>query len=141
MVCHTSTCICHGCTRVPHTEFPSHLLPHPIPLDHPSAPAPSTLSHASNLDWRFISHMITYMFQSQIIPPSPSPTESRRLFYTSVSLLLWRGFLNNKKRNSHEASPQPYNKNTQHTAATPYLKSPHTQGRADVDKADRKSVV
>ena len=25
---------------------------------------------------------------SQIIPPSPSPTESRRLFYTSVSLLL-----------------------------------------------------
>ena len=25
---------------------------------------------------------------SQIIPPSPSPTESKRLFYTSVSLLL-----------------------------------------------------
>ena len=25
---------------------------------------------------------------SQIIPPSPSPTESIRLFYTSVSLLL-----------------------------------------------------
>ena len=24
----------------------------------------------------------------QIIPPSPSPTESKRLFYTSVSLLL-----------------------------------------------------
>ena len=27
---------------------------------------------------------------SQIIPPSPSPTESKRLFYTSVSLLLQR---------------------------------------------------
>ena len=27
---------------------------------------------------------------SQIIPPSPSPTESKRLFYTSVSLLLSR---------------------------------------------------
>ena len=27
---------------------------------------------------------------SQIIPPSPSPTESNRLFYTSVSLLLSR---------------------------------------------------
>ena len=27
---------------------------------------------------------------SQIIPPSPSPTESKRLFYTSVSLLLTR---------------------------------------------------
>ena len=27
---------------------------------------------------------------SQIIPPSPSPTECKRLFYTSVSLLLSR---------------------------------------------------
>ena len=27
---------------------------------------------------------------SQIIPPSPSPTESKRLFYTSMSLLLSR---------------------------------------------------
>ena len=27
---------------------------------------------------------------SQIIPPLPSPTESKRLFYTSVSLLLSR---------------------------------------------------
>ena len=27
---------------------------------------------------------------SQIIPPSPSPTESKRLFYTSLSLLLSR---------------------------------------------------
>ena len=30
--CHTSTCICHGCTHVPHPEPPSHLLPHTIPL-------------------------------------------------------------------------------------------------------------
>ena len=30
---------------------------------------------------------------SQIIPPSPSPTESKRLFYTSVSLLLSRNHL------------------------------------------------
>ena len=29
----------------------SHLPPHPIPQGHPSAPALSTLSHASNLDW------------------------------------------------------------------------------------------
>ena len=28
------------------------------------------------------------MLPSQIIPPSPSPTESKRLFFTSVSLLL-----------------------------------------------------
>ena len=63
LFCHTSTCICHGCTRVPHPEPPSHLLPHTIPLGHPSAPAPSFLYPASNLDWRFISYMILYMFQ------------------------------------------------------------------------------
>ena len=42
---------------------PSHLPPYPIPLDHPSAPAPGTLYHESNLDWWFISHTIIYMFQ------------------------------------------------------------------------------
>ena len=39
------------------------LPPHPIPQGHPSAPALSTLPHASNLDWRSISHMLIYMFQ------------------------------------------------------------------------------
>ena len=33
----------------PHPEPPSHLPPHP--LGHHSAPTPSTLSHALNLDW------------------------------------------------------------------------------------------
>ena len=60
--CYTSTCIRHGCTRVPHPEPPSHLPPHTIPLGHPSAPAPSLLYPASNLDWRFVSYMILYMF-------------------------------------------------------------------------------
>ena len=41
----------------------THLPPHPIPQGHPSAPALSTLSHASNLDWQSIPHMIIYMFQ------------------------------------------------------------------------------
>ena len=50
-------------TRVPHPEPPSHLPPHTIPLGHPSAPAPSILYPASNLDWRFVSYMILYMFQ------------------------------------------------------------------------------
>ena len=89
--CHTSTCICHGCTRVPHPEPSSYLPPHTIPLGHPSTPAPSILYPASNLDWRFISYIAIIhvsMPLSQIIPPSPSPTESKRLFYTSVSLLL-----------------------------------------------------
>ena len=47
--------------------------------------------HASNLDWQLISYMILIhvsMPFSQIIPPSPSATESKRLFYTSASLLL-----------------------------------------------------
>ena len=39
--CHTSTCIHHGCTCVPHPEPPSHLPPYTIPLGYLSAPAPS----------------------------------------------------------------------------------------------------
>ena len=61
--CRTLTWISHGDTCVPQPEPPSHLLPHPLPLGNPSAPAPRALYHASNLDWRFISHMIIYMFQ------------------------------------------------------------------------------
>ena len=60
--CHTSTCICHGCTRVPHPEPLYHLPPPTIPLGHPRAPAPSFLYPASNLDWRVVSYMILYMF-------------------------------------------------------------------------------
>ena len=52
-----------GCTCVSLPEQPSHLPPHPIPLGHPSAPAPSTLCHTSNLDWWFVSYMIIFMFQ------------------------------------------------------------------------------
>ena len=67
----------------------------PSPLGHPSAPALSTLSHALNLDWRSVSHMIIYMFQCYIeytcslksSHPRLLP-ESKRLFFTSVSLLL-----------------------------------------------------
>ena len=36
----------------------THLPPHPVPLGHPSAPALSILSHASNLDWWSILHMV-----------------------------------------------------------------------------------
>ena len=63
----------------PHPESPSHLPPHPIPQGHPSAPVPSTLSHASNLDWRSVAHMVIYMFQCysltsshpRLLPQSP----------------------------------------------------------------------
>ena len=71
--------MCHGCTHVHHLEPPSHLSPHIISLGHPSAPAPSILYPVSNLDWRFISYMIVYMFQchspkpSHHVPPHQSP--------------------------------------------------------------------
>ena len=77
--CHTLTWISHGCTCVPHLEPPFHLPLHPIPQSHPSTPALSTLSHASNLDWQSISHMVIYMFQCyslksshpRLLPQSP----------------------------------------------------------------------
>ena len=86
--CHTLTWICHRCTCVPHPEPPSHLSPHTISLGHPSAPPP-----ISCIEPRLVIHFlydIIYVSMpfSQIIPPSPSPTESKRLYYTSVSLLL-----------------------------------------------------
>ena len=62
----------------------------PVPQGHPSAPALSTLSHASNLDWRSVSHMIIYMFQCYSLKSSHPHLlpESKRLYFTSVSLLL-----------------------------------------------------
>ena len=77
--CHTLTWIHHSCTCVPHPEPLSHLPPHHIPQGHPSALALSTLSHALNLDWWSISHMIIYMFQCyslkschpRLLPQSP----------------------------------------------------------------------
>ena len=60
---HTLTWIRHKCTWVPKHEPPSHLPLHIISLDHPHAPAPSILYPASNIDWRFVSYMIVYMFQ------------------------------------------------------------------------------
>ena len=79
--CHTSTWIHHRYTCIPHPEPPSHLPPCTIPLGRPSAPAPSIQYHASNLDWRFVSYMILYMFQchspksSHPLPLQQSPKD------------------------------------------------------------------
>ena len=48
----------------------SHLPPHNIPLGHPRAPAPSILYPALDIDWRFISYMIVYMFQCHSLKSS-----------------------------------------------------------------------
>ena len=58
----------------PPSRNPSHLT-----QGHPSAPALSTLSHALNLDWQSISHMVIYLFQCyslklshpRLLPQSP----------------------------------------------------------------------
>ena len=89
--CHTSTWIHHGCTRVPHPELP---LPPPRQY-HPSGSSQCTSPEhpVSCIEPGLVIHF-TYdiihvsMPFSQIITPSPSPTESKRLFYASVSLLL-----------------------------------------------------
>ena len=70
------------------------LLPPPSP-HHPSGSSQCTSPKhpvsciEPGLATRFIYDIIHISMPfSQIIPPSPSPTESKRLFYISVSLLL-----------------------------------------------------
>ena len=76
---------------------PSWTLLPPLSPYHPSGSSQCTSPRhpisciKSGLATRFIYDIIHISMPfSQIIPPSPSPTESKRLFYTSVSLLLSR---------------------------------------------------
>ena len=91
--CHTSTWIRHGCTHVPHPESP-HLPPspyHPSRSSQRTSPKHPVSCIKPGLAISFLYDIICVSMPfSQIIPPSPSPTESKRLFYTSVSLLLSR---------------------------------------------------
>ena len=90
--CHTSIWIRHGCTRSQSwTPLPP---PSPYHLSGSSqctSPKHPVSYMEPRLAIRFLYDIIhVSMPFSQIIWPSPSPTESKRLFYTSVSLLLSR---------------------------------------------------
>ena len=91
--CHTLTWIRHGCTWVPKHEPP---LPPPTPYHFSgSSPCTSPKHPVSCIEHRLAIHFLHDSIHvsvpfSQIIPPSPSPTESKSPFYTSVSLLLSR---------------------------------------------------
>ena len=76
---------------------PSRTLLPPTSPYHPSGPSQCTSpKHPASciepgLATRFLHDILHFsMPLSQIFPPSPSPTESKRPFYTSVSLLLSR---------------------------------------------------
>ena len=92
--CHISTWIRHRYTCVPHPETFSLLPPCTVPLGRPSARAPPSIQYQC-IEPGLVTHFIydiIYVSKSfsQIIPPSPSRTKSKRLFYTSMSLLLSR---------------------------------------------------
>ena len=89
--CHTLTWISHGCTCVPHSE--PHLPPpspsHPLGSSQCTGPERPVSCIEPGLAIYFIyGNIHVLMLFSQIIPPSPSPTESKSLFFISVSLLL-----------------------------------------------------
>ena len=75
--------------------------PTSLPIPSQSAPALSTLSHASNLDWRSSSHMAIYMFQfysrksshPRLLPQSPKDLiliiTSATLFPNEVAFQGW----------------------------------------------------
>ena len=69
--CHTSTCICHGCTRVPHPEPPPTSLPIPslwvIPVHQPQA---SCILHWT---WTGDSFLIWYYTCFNAILPNHPP--------------------------------------------------------------------
>ena len=88
--------ICHGVHVFPILNPPPTSLPY-----HPSGSSQCTSPKhpVSCIEPRLAIHFLYDIIHvsmpfSQIIPPSPCPTELKRLFYTSVSLLLLFIFLN-----------------------------------------------
>jgi len=86
--CYTLTWISHGCTCVPHPESPPTSLPiaalRVVRVHLPWAPCLMHWTWTGDLFhiWQYTCFTIIF---SQIIPPLPSPTESKNLFFTSGS--------------------------------------------------------
>ena len=87
--CHALIWISHGCTCVPHPEPPS-LLPHHLSPQCTGFECPVSCIKLGLVIYFTYGHIHVSVLFSQITPPSPSPTESTSLFFTSVSLLLSR---------------------------------------------------
>ena len=89
--CHTLKWISHGFTCVPHPDPLSHLPLHPLPPGPPRAQVRTLVSCIQPglvICFTLDNIHVSVLFYRNI-PPSPSPTESKRLFYTSVSLFLF----------------------------------------------------
>ena len=93
--CQISKWIRHRYTCVPHPEPSSLFPPRTIALGHPSAPVPSILYHASNLDWWLVSYMRLYVFQchspkSSHPLPLPQSTKDCSLHQCLFCCLVYR---------------------------------------------------
>ena len=106
LFCHTSTWIRHRYTRFPILNPP----PSSCSPYHPSGSSQCTSPKhpVSCMKPGLVIHFIydikhVSMALSQIIPSSPSPTESKRMFYNSVSRLLSRlqGYYYHLKKKSY----------------------------------------
>ena len=84
--CYTLTWISHACTRVPHTEPP--FFPIPSLSQCTSVECPVSYIELGQVIYFTYGNIHFSMLFYQIIPPLPSPTEFKRLFFTCVSLLL-----------------------------------------------------
>ena len=82
----TSTWASHGSTCAPHPEPPSHITPPSHPSGSSQCTNPEHPSLASNLGRPTLESIPFSALLSQNIPPSPSPTGSQSLYYTSASL-------------------------------------------------------
>ena len=89
--CHTLTWMSHGFTCIPHSDPLPHLLSTPSLWVFPVHQGRALISYMQPglvICFTFDNIHVSMLF-SQNIPPSPSPTESKSLFCTSMSIFLF----------------------------------------------------